>query len=92
MIKKTKMKNYEPPFAKDISVNFAKGQDSPMGVCKTGSAPYYACTIGPGVLPACLHGRHTRHVGLWWRLLPYLARLPAGKLPQPICFSGQGQQ
>jgi hypothetical protein len=92
MTKKSKTTHYEPPFAKDISMNFAKGQVSPMGVCKTGSTPYYTCATGPGILPLCSVGGAADSSAcsaggyhLW----------PACRIGQnaaTICGSGQGQQ
>jgi hypothetical protein len=92
MAKKTKITNYEPPFAKDLSMSFAKGQVSPMGACESGGAPYFNCTSGPGILPHCTPGGTPD--------LSYCGSggyhaYPAcrtGKNAATICFSGQGQQ
>ncbi|MBN2398992.1 MAG: hypothetical protein JXI33_01485 [Candidatus Aminicenantes bacterium] len=92
MRKKERITRYEPPFAKDISLIVAKGQFSPEGVCKTGTAPFYTCITGPGVLPLCGPGGSpdTSACGpggyhTWPACSP-------GTNAATICGSGQGQQ
>lgn len=92
MIKKTK--NYEPPFAKDISMNFAKGQVHPMGVCKSGGLPYYDCAVGPGIQPTCVGTGGAPDVSSCSPLGGYHTQ-PAcrtGMIAATVCISGQGQQ
>lgn len=92
MIKKPRMTNYEPPFAKDISMQFAKGGVTPMGVCKSGAVPYYACTVGPGVLSACAPGGTpdtSSCIGGYYHTWPACR---TGVVASTSCFSGQGQQ
>jgi hypothetical protein len=92
MRKKARTTHYEPPFAKDISLNFAKGQVSTEGVCKTGTAPFYTCNTGPGVLPTCDFGGtpdtskcSPGGYHAWPACSP-------GTNAATICGSGQGQQ
>jgi hypothetical protein len=92
MTKKTKMQNYEPPFAKDISVNFAKGQVSPMGVCKSGAVPYYSCVVGPGVLPSCNPGGTPDTSKCGGGFYHFEPACRVGVVAATVCGSGQGQQ
>ena len=93
MTKKRKKTNYEPPFAKDISMNFAKGQVHPMGVCKSGGLPYYSCAVGPGIQLPCTPGG-TPDVSACSPVGGYHTQ-PAcrtGMVAATVCISGQGQQ
>jgi hypothetical protein len=87
------MKNYEPPFAKDISTQFAKGQVTPMGVCKSGGLPYYNCVAGPGIQPTCVGTGLTPDVsacgGGFYHTEPACR---VGVVAATVCGSGQGQQ
>ena len=92
MIKKGRLTNYEPPFVKDISMNFAKGQVSTEGVCKTGTAPFYTCNVGPSILPTCTTGG-TPDVsncgGGGYHAWPACR---GGGSAATVCGSGHGQQ
>jgi hypothetical protein len=93
MIKKGRLANYEPPFVKDISMNFAKGQVSTEGVCKTGTAPFYTCNVGPSILPACNPTGGTPDVsncgGGGYHSWPACR---GGGSAATVCGSGHGQQ
>ena len=46
MTKKDKRPIYEPPRARDLSLESASGQIHPLGTCSFGGHPYTQCIVG----------------------------------------------
>jgi hypothetical protein len=86
------MKTYEPPFARDISERFVRGQESPQGVCKSGSLPFYQCVNGPGVLPICDVGGTPDTSACSPGGYHSTPACRTGGVAATICLSGSGQQ
>jgi hypothetical protein len=84
--------NYEPPIAKNISANFAKGQVSPQGVCRTGEHPFYSCVTGPGILPVCTPGGTPDTSACGGGFYHNWPACSPGTGAATICGSGHGQQ
>ena len=82
---------YEPPRARDLSSKSASGQD-PMGMCASGSAPYFGCNVGAHFGESCATGSSPdTSECLMGSVHAYDACQPGG-FAITACISGTGQQ